>query len=79
MGSTLMKNEKGFSLIEVLISIILVAIVGTAFLSALISSSKAMITADKLATAKNVAETQMEYVKTAIFEFIYTGTHSRRI
>ncbi len=67
-----MKNEKGFSLIEVLISIVLLAVVGTAFLSALAGSSKAMFTADKMATAKNLAETQMEYVKQQQFSSTYS-------
>ncbi len=67
-----MKNEKGFSLIEVLISIVLLAVVGTAFLNALVGSSKAMFTADKMATAKNLAETQMEYVKQQQFSSTYT-------
>ncbi len=68
----LRRNEKGFSLIEVLISIVLLGIIVTAFLSALISSSNAMITADKLATAKNVAESQMEYVKKQQYATTYT-------
>lgn len=67
-----MKKERGFSLIEVLISMLLLAIVGTAFLNALIGSTNAMMTADKLATAKNVAETQMEYIKKQQYAGSYT-------
>jgi prepilin-type N-terminal cleavage/methylation domain-containing protein len=67
-----MKNEKGYSLIEVLISIVLLGIIVTAFLSALISSSNAMVTADKLATAKNVAESQMEFVKKQQYALTYS-------
>lgn len=51
---------------------LLLGIVGAAFLVALIGSSNAMITADKLATAKNVAETQMEYVKQQQYSSSYT-------
>lgn len=68
-----MKSEKGFSLLEVLISIVLLAVVGTAFLNALVGSSKAMFTADKMATAKNLAETQMEYVKQQQFAGSYSS------
>jgi len=58
-----MKNEKGFSLIEVLIALVLIGIIGVAFLTALATSLTALAIADKQETAKNLAETQMEYVK----------------
>ena len=59
----LMKSEKGFSLIEVMIAIALLGIIGTAFLGALATASKAMFVADERATAESLARSQMEYVK----------------
>jgi prepilin-type N-terminal cleavage/methylation domain-containing protein len=56
-------GEKGFSLIEVIVSLAILAIVGVSILSALGTSSRALITTDERETAKNIAETQIEYIK----------------
>lgn len=72
MVGILKRGEKGYLLIEVLISIVLLGLLVTGFLSAVMGSTNAMFTADKLATAKNVAETQMEYVKKQQFATSYT-------
>jgi len=58
-----MKNEKGFSLIEVMIAIALLGILGVAFLGALATGSKAIFIADERATAESLARSQMEYVR----------------
>jgi len=58
-----MKDEKGFSLIEVMIAILLLGIVAVAFLGALGTASKAIFIADERATAESLARSQMEYVK----------------
>jgi prepilin-type N-terminal cleavage/methylation domain-containing protein len=59
----MMRNEKGLSLIEVIIALALLGIVGLAFLGALSSASKAVIITDERATAESLARTEMEYVK----------------
>jgi len=59
----LIKNERGFTLLEVLIAVALVSIVAVAFLSGLATASKAIFVADELATAESLARSQMEYVK----------------
>jgi hypothetical protein len=51
-----MKDERGFSLI-------VLAIIGIAFLGGLINTSKSLFVTDELETAKNLAESQMEYAK----------------
>jgi prepilin-type N-terminal cleavage/methylation domain-containing protein len=58
-----MENEKGFSLIEVIVAVALLGIISVAFLGGLSTASRALLTADQLETAKNLAETQIEYVK----------------
>lgn len=58
-----MKDQKGFSLIEVVIAVALLGIIAVGFLGALGTASKALFTADERETAKNLAESQMEYVK----------------
>ncbi len=58
-----MKNEKGFTLIEVIIAMALLGIISIAFLGALATASKALIIADERATAESLARSQIEYVK----------------
>jgi len=58
-----MKSEKGFSLIEVAIAIVLLGIVAIAVLGALATSSRALFIADERAAAESLARTEMEYVR----------------
>jgi len=58
-----MKNEKGFTLIEVLVSLALLGIIGSVFLGGLATASKSIFIADKQTTAESLARSQMEYVK----------------
>ena len=59
----MIKNEKGMSLIEVLIALAILGIVAAAFLSGLATASRALIIADERTTAESLARTEMEYVK----------------
>ena len=59
----LMKNEKGFSLLEVLMALMLMGIIAVAFLTGIASSSRAVLVADQKTTAESLARSQMEYVK----------------
>ncbi len=63
----LTKNEKGFTLIEVLIALAILGLIGVAFLSALATASKAIIIADERTTAESLARSQMEYVKDQLY------------
>ena len=58
----LMRSERGFSLIETAVSIAILSIIAVGFLSALGASSKAVLTTDEHETARNLAQSQMEYV-----------------
>ena len=58
-----MRNEKGFTLIEVIVAMALLGIIAIAFLGGLATASKAIIIADERATAESLARSQMEYVK----------------
>ena len=58
-----MKTERGFTLIGVVIAISLVGIIGVAFLSGLANASKALFITDVHATANNLAEGQLEYIR----------------
>ncbi len=57
------RDEKGFSLLEVTVSLALLGIIGVGFLSALATVSKVTLTTDERQIASNLVETQMEYVK----------------
>jgi prepilin-type N-terminal cleavage/methylation domain-containing protein len=58
-----MNNQKGFSLIDVLVSLAIVSLLSGGFLSALTSSTKAVITVDQKDTGRALAQSQMEYIK----------------
>lgn len=66
-----MKSEKGFFLIQAVIGLGLLGIIAVSFLSALDTGSKAAFMADERATAKNLAESQMENVKNQYYAVSY--------
>jgi prepilin-type N-terminal cleavage/methylation domain-containing protein len=59
------KNQKrsGFTLIETLISIALISIIVIGIMLGLATASKSLLASDNLQTARNLAESQMEYVR----------------
>lgn len=57
------KDEKGFNLMEVALAMALLGIVAVAYLGALATGSRAIIIADERATAESLARTQMEDVR----------------
>jgi prepilin-type N-terminal cleavage/methylation domain-containing protein len=63
------KYQRGFSLIEVLVGLAILAIVGSGFLIALTNGVSILSQTDQIETAKNLAESQMEYVKELDYEF----------
>ena len=58
-----MRNQGGFTLVEVLVSLALVGIIAAGFLGALATSSRATVSNDVQTTAQNLAEGQIEYVR----------------
>jgi len=66
-----MKSEKGFSLIEVLVSLVLLSMIAVGFLSALATSYRAALIVDERTTARNLATSQMEYVKSQNYAASY--------
>jgi prepilin-type N-terminal cleavage/methylation domain-containing protein len=66
-----MREEAGLSLIEVIISVALLSIIVVGSLGALSTQSKALFIRDERETAKNLAQSQMEFVK----EIAYGDTY----
>jgi prepilin-type N-terminal cleavage/methylation domain-containing protein len=67
-----LKVERGFTLIEILLSLALLGILAIVFLATFSSGSKVLILTDEQETAKNVAESQMEYVQKQPFATDYS-------
>ncbi len=67
-----LRDERGFSLLEVSVSLALLGIIGVGLLSALATVSSVTLKTDERQTASNLAETQMEYVKNQGYAASYT-------
>ena len=59
---------KGFTLVEVLVAVALLALVGVAILASLGGASKVLLKTDLRETARNLAEAQMEYIQNAPYK-----------
>ncbi len=69
-----MKNEKGFTLVEVLVAVALLGLISVNFLGGLSVASKGGSIVDERETAKNLAESQMECVKDQAYAASYVPT-----
>ena len=58
-----LKSQKGFSLVEVLVAVAILSLVGVAYMSALSTSSRALLITDEQQTARNIAELQLEEIR----------------
>ena len=65
-----MKKEQGFSLVEVLVAVLLLGVIAAAFLMGLTTASKALLVTDERATAKNLAESEMEYIGNCDYDLL---------
>ena len=63
----LVTGQKGMTLIEVLIAIAILGMIAVPFLTALSTSSRALIIADERTTAESLVRSEMEYVKNCTY------------
>jgi prepilin-type N-terminal cleavage/methylation domain-containing protein len=61
------RSGEGFTFVEVLIALLVMAIFAAAFLAALDMSSKSTKISDVRTSAESLARTEMEYVKNSIY------------
>ncbi len=70
----MMKSEKGISLIETIVAVVLLGIISASFLGALATTSSARATNEERTAAKILAETIMENIKTENYTISYNAT-----
>lgn len=70
-GKFILKNQQGYSLLETVLALALFGIVSVAFLTALSTVWNVLFLTNERETAKNLAESQMEYVENHSFETSY--------
>ena len=68
---TIMKSEKGTSLIETAVALALLGIMGVAFLGALATTSNSRLIVDEHVSARILAESQIENIKKQTYAFCY--------
>ena len=62
-------GESGVSLMETAVALLILGTIAVAFLSGLVTTSKAAFTTDERATAESLAQSQMECVQNATYVF----------
>ena len=60
---SIIKNQKGIAFIETLIALVILGLIGAAFMIALSGASKAIITSDELTISESLARSQIEFIK----------------
>ncbi|HAS04897.1 MAG TPA: hypothetical protein DCR71_03965 [Dehalococcoidia bacterium] len=65
----LIKKENGFTLVEVLVALSIMAIAALIFLLALVMAGKAVLLAQEKTIAESIARSQIEYVKQQGYDY----------
>jgi prepilin-type N-terminal cleavage/methylation domain-containing protein len=65
-------SDKGFTMIETLVAVAILATVGVALLSGLMLSTRALLKTDSSETGKDLAVAQMEYIKNLPYSSTYS-------
>ena len=73
MLKRIIRSEKGFGLIEALVSIAILGIIGATFLMTLVTALRAVQISDERVMAEALAKSQMEYIKAQ--DYVDTGVY----
>jgi prepilin-type N-terminal cleavage/methylation domain-containing protein len=68
----IVRDEKGFTLIEVLAAIVITAILSLSIYMAISTSTKVLVLTNKQETAKDFAASDMEYIRSLPYSDTYT-------
>lgn len=66
----LIRGQKGFSLVEVLVAVAILAVIGVAFLSALTTGYLALVLADEDTVAESLTRTEFENIRNADYPIV---------
>jgi len=75
-AAKLLKEQKGFTFIEVLMGVAIMGLIVAAFMLALVTAFKANMLAEVRTTADALARAQMEYIKAQLYKTASDGTTS---
>ena len=67
-------NQKGFSLIETSIGLLIFGLIGIAILTSLAASARSNVINTHLTTAESLARAQMEYIQSQPYNYENNGT-----
>ena len=70
----LIKSQKGFSLIETLLGLVIFGLIGIAILTSLAASTRSNMTNGNLTKAESLARAQMEYIQSQPYNATNNGT-----
>ena len=71
------RDERGITLIEVLVALSIFAVVGVVFTAALGTNFKVLLMADQRTTAESLAKTQLDAINNAPYDFTAPYTYAK--
>ena len=72
----LMRGERGFTLVEVLVAVAILGVIGVAFLSALSTGYLALVLADEQTMSESLTRTEFENIKNDSYDFVISDNYS---
>jgi len=69
MIKNFIRRESGVTFMETVIALAILGVVSVTFLNGLTTTSKAVFMTDERSTAESIAQTQMEWVKNASYDY----------